>query len=77
MQKEKFTEKRKAKYQKSIWLNEVQNKNWDSKEVKNFLDGKDSNRFETNMLREMFEKGVLKVYGDKLTPKYKTFLELL
>ena len=35
------------------------------------------NKNQFDILREMFEKGVIKVYKDKLTEEYQTFLEEL
>ena len=58
---------------KHLRINEQQNANWDFKKVRAFLD----NRNQLDILREMFEKGVIKVYKDKLTEEYQKFLEEL
>ena len=60
-------------YMKSIKLNEKQVNNWDPKKVKAFLENSD----QLDILREMFENGVIKVYGNKLTEEYKDCLESL
>lgn len=64
---------------KQIRLNEEQMNKFDPKEIRKLIDGNHANcaqnRRIVNVLREMFEKGVLKVYADKLTEQYKKVLE--
>lgn len=60
---------------KQIRLNEQQALNWNAKAIRSFLD-KNSNDF-LEVLREMFENGVLKVYKNKMNEKYLKCLEML
>lgn len=68
------------KFIKTIKLNQKQTENWDPKYIRACLNlRKDTETYLDNksILKEMFEKGILKVYEDKLTEEYKTFLEAI
>ncbi len=66
---------------KGLKINKKQHLNWDPKAIRKFLDGNHKATYEETymiqIIREMFEKGVLKVYGDKLTEEYKNVLEMI
>ena len=61
---------------KGIKINEEQAKNWDVNLIREFLDSNDTND-NLNILREMFENGVIKVYKDKMNEIYEKCLEEL
>ncbi len=66
---------------KQIRLNQAQMDKFDPLEVRRFLDSNTENflkyQFMLDVLKVMFEKGVIKVYKDKLTDSYKDVLEMI
>ena len=65
---------------KTIKLNQKQKDQFIAKEIRAFIDGnKDrlKDKFIIDIIRKMFEEGVLKVYCDKLTPEYQKVLEMI
>jgi len=60
---------------KGIRISKEQAENWDPDKIRQFLDN--DNSAALDIIREMFEKGVIKVYAEKLTEKYRRALEEL
>ncbi len=66
---------------KQIRLNQDQMDKFSAIEIRFFLDNKTDkfmeNQFIVKVLKDMFEKGVIKVYKEKLTDSYQEVLEMI